>query len=106
MSHSLKVYYRPDNYPDYILWKEFENEFQLIGKPSALQAGGTPSARPGFVPRLSFGKPQNKTDDTTKRSLRRGYEFQVKFVGSGHMVLNRFRIHAQKLVEKSRAVNK
>ena len=78
----------------------------MIGKPGALQAGGTPSGRPGFLPRLKCEKPAYVVDPTTGRKLTRGYEFQVKFVGLGHVVLDRFRLHAQKQAESPRAVNK
>lgn len=100
--HSLKIYYRPDNYPDWIPWREFEGQFSTIGDPSVLGVGGLPNARPGFVPRLSLGKPADRADTLqTKRELRRGFHFQVKFVGRGHVILDRFRIHAQKQVERS-----
>jgi hypothetical protein len=103
--HSLKVYYRPDRYPEWIFWKQFTDRFSLIGHPQSLQAGGLPAARAGFAPRVSLGKPPNACDPlSTKRSLRRGYSFQIRFKGSGHMVLNMFRLHAQALVEKSRAI--
>jgi len=101
---SLTVYYRPDNYPDWILWREFTQEFNVIGNVSKLGTGGLPTARPGFAPRISFGKPADEHDRIeTGRILRRGYNFQVKFVGIGHVTLDRFRLHAQKLVERYRA---
>lgn len=101
---SLQIYYRPDDYPDWILWKEFsQQKFPMIGTPSALDAGGNPTVRAGFAPRQSLGKPPDNCDPTTKRNLRRCYDVQVKFKGSGHVVLDRFRLHAQKQVEKSRA---
>lgn len=99
--HTLKIYYRPDNYPDWTLWREFSQVFDMIGKPGAIDAGGNPSARAGFAPRVSLGKPANASDPTTARNLRRGFEFQVKFEGSGHVVFDRFRIHGQQFVEKS-----
>jgi hypothetical protein len=101
--HTLSVSYRPDNYPEWIPWREFEQKFNMIGTRGALDVGGVPTARPGFYPRLSFGKPQNACDNNTERNTRRGFEFQVRFQGNGHVVLDRFRIHAQKLIEKSRA---
>lgn len=102
--HTLEIFYRPDNYPDWIPWRKFENQFGLIGDASALGTGGLPNARPGFAPRTSLGKPQDKADNlSTKRNLSRGFNFQVRFVGSGHVVLDRFRLHAQKQVERSRA---
>jgi hypothetical protein len=99
--HILKVQYRPDNYPYWIPWREFANKFDMIGERNAIDLGGVPTVRPGFAPRVPFGKPQNACDDTTGRSLRRGYDFQVKFNGTGHAVLDRFRLHAMMLVEKS-----
>lgn len=104
--HTLTVYYRPDNYPHWIFWKKFVQKFDLIGKASALDVGGIPTARAGFAPRVSFGKPQTKTDpESTNRKLRRGYQFQVRFVGTGHATIDRFRIHAQTVVERSTANN-
>jgi hypothetical protein len=104
MSHSLKIYYRPDNYPDWIPWRDFEGRFTIIGTASAIDKSGLPTARAGFAPRVSFGKPPDSCDDkVTSRSLRRGYAFQVRFVGSGHLTIDRFRIHGQKLIERSTA---
>ena len=102
--HTLNVHYRPDDYPDWLFWKSFVGKFELIGVPSAIDAGGNPTARAGFAPRISFGKPPDKCDDlSTERQTRRGYQFQVRFRGSGHVTITRFRIHAQKLIERSRA---
>lgn len=103
--HTMKVYYRPDNYPDWIPWRTFTQEFDLIGKAQALDSGGVPTARAGFIPRLSFGKPPNKCDRTTLRNTRRGFDFQVRLVWTGHLKLERFRLHGQRLVERSRAQN-
>jgi len=99
--HTLKTYYRPDDYPEFIPWREFSQQFDIIGSAGSLDVGGIPTARPGFAPRIPFGKPGNQCDPTTKRQLRRGYEFQVKFNGTGYCVLNRFRIHAKILIEKA-----
>lgn len=99
--HVLRVYYRPDNYPSWTLWKEFIQQFDMIGEAGAIDAGGNPSARAGFAPRIPLGKPSNDTDPTTGRRLRRGYDFQVKFSGTGHVVFDQFRVHAQRQVERS-----
>lgn len=101
----LKTFYRPDNYPEWIPWKEFVEVFDMIGKAGDLDAGGIPLARAGFAPRVAFGKPQNVCDKTTGRNTRRGFNFQVRLVGNGHVIINRFRLHAQKQVEKSRATS-
>lgn len=100
----MTVFYRPDNYPDWILWRDFPpDSFGMIGQPSSLDAGGNPTIRPGFDPRIPLGKPSDDTDPTTKRRLRRGFQFQVRFKGKGHIVIERFRLHAQRLTEDSKA---
>jgi hypothetical protein len=99
--HTLIVTYRPDDYPEFLPWRTFSQKFDIIGKAGSLDIGGIPTARPGFAPRIPFGKPPDRCDPTTDRNLRRGFEFQVKLNGTGYCVLNRFRIHAQKLIEKS-----
>ena len=102
--HTLSVFYRPDNYPSWIPWRTFTQEFTIIGTEDALDIGGVPAARPGFAPRIPFGKPPDDTDPTTGRRLRRGFQFQVKFKGAGHVVIDKCRIHAQRLIEKSRSI--
>jgi|SRR5215469_12868038 len=102
--HTIKISYRPDNYPEWISWKEYSQVFTLIGNASELGVGGLPSARPGFAPRTSFGKPPDSPDELeTGRNLRRGFNFQIRFQGTGHVVLDRFRLHSQRLVERSTA---
>lgn len=101
--HTLKLFYRPDNYPEWVPWRTFTQKFDQIGRPGALESGGVPIARPGFAPRVSLGKPSDACDPNTSRKLRLGFEFQVKLEGTGHAVIDRFRLHAQKIVETSRA---
>lgn len=101
--HVLKIFYHPDDYPEWVPWKEFRQKFDIIGRPGAIDAGGNPTARAGFAPRVSFTKPSNACDPTTGRNLRRGFAFQLKLEGSGHVVITRLRLHAQRKVEKSRA---
>jgi len=99
--HTLEVSYRPDGYPDWVPWRKFTQAFDLIGQPSVLNIAGIPTARAGFAVRVSLGKPSNACDKTTMRRLRRGYQFQVKLNGTGHVIIDRFRLHAQRMVEKS-----
>lgn len=101
--HTLTVSYRPDNYPEFVPWRTIETGLDLIGEPGELDVGGLPLARAGFAPRLSFGKPSEDADPNTKRRLRLGYEFQVRLQGSGHVIIDRFRLHAQRLIERSTA---
>ena len=97
---TLKVFYRPDDYPTWLPWQEFTQQFTLIGNPGQIDLGGIPTAKPGFAPRIPLSKPPDACDDTTKRNLRRGYAFLVRFEGTGHMVFKRFRIQGQQLIEK------
>jgi len=102
--HTLKITYRPDNYPNWLPWIDFEDQFVPIGDPGSLGTAGLPNAKPGFAPRTSFGKPPDSPDELqTQRNLRRGFNFQVRFQGTGFVVLDRFRLHGQRLVERSRA---
>jgi len=101
--HSIRIFYRPDDYPEWLQWKDFVQQFQMIGLPGELDAGGRPKTRPGFAPRATLEKPENRCDTNTGRNLRRGYQFQVRMMGRGHAVITRFRLHAQKLVENSKA---
>ena len=48
--HDLKIYYRPDNYPHWSLWRDFTDKFDMIGEIGAIDAGGVPIARAGFAP--------------------------------------------------------
>jgi hypothetical protein len=105
MGHSLTVYFRPDSYPDWVLWKDFPDKFSLIGDPQGVGIGGLPSAKAGFSPRVPLGKPPSDCDPvSTNRLLRRGYYFQIRFKGTGYMQIDMFRLHAKTLIEKSRAV--
>src|SRR4029077_19456325 len=106
MSHTLHIDFRPDNYPEWIGWREF-NQLSTIQEPSRLGRGGLPDTRAGFYPRLSFGKPQVAGDrKATGRKFSRCYNVQIRFRGTGYVVLDRFRLHAQKLIERSTAQNK
>ncbi len=101
--HTLSVFYRPDTYPYWVPWKEFTQKFDMIGTPGEINIAGVPTGRPGFAPRVSLGKPPNDCDPNTGRILRRGYNFQLRFVGSGHVLFDQFRLHAQRIVERSTA---
>lgn len=101
--HTLQISYRPDNYPDWVPWREFSQKLTIIGRASQLDIGGVPTARAGYAPRMSFGKPGDDCDPNTSRKLRLGFQFQVRFNGTGHLSITRFRLHGQKLIERSRA---
>ena len=101
VDNPISVAYLPDNYPTWIPWRNFSGKFGLAGFPGSITPGGVPTATPGFSPRLSLGKPQYQGDFVnTNRNLRRGYRFQLKLNGSGHIQIDQLRVHAQKTVER------
>jgi hypothetical protein len=81
--HDIRIHYRPDNYPHWTLWREFIDEFEMIGKPGEIDAGGTPSVRAGSL-RVFPWETRNNCDPTL--AGRRGYDFQIKFSGGSHIV--------------------
>lgn len=98
----LDVQFRPDDYPEWNRWGE-RIPLDAIGEFQELNAAGEPTVREGFSPRATLFKPKEMADPTTKRNLRRGYEFQVKFNWTGYLAIQRFRIGCQQLIEKARA---
>jgi hypothetical protein len=99
----MDVSYKPDNYPNWLPWGKRIN-VDAIGQYQATDPDtGEPELREGFAPRAKLQKPEYDTDTTTKRSLRRGYDFQTKFNWTGYIALMRFRIQAQQLIENARA---
>jgi hypothetical protein len=97
----MDVSYRPDDYSEWLPWGKRIN-VDAIGQYQTVNPNtGEPELREGFMPRAKLEKPEYDSDPTTKRSLRRGFNFQVKFNWTGYMALQRFRIQAQQLIEKS-----
>jgi hypothetical protein len=102
----MDISYRPDNYPYWLPWDSFSG-INPFGHPGDVDdETGVPTLQLGYVPRRTLKKPDLKYDQTVpdnKRDLRRGFEFQTKFNWMGHCTIDRFRIHAQQLTEKTRA---
>lgn len=103
INFTMDVSYRPDNYPHWVAWDTI-GPIQPIGQFGIVDPDtGVPTIEPGFVPRQTLEKPPDDTDPTTKRRLRRGYEFQTALDWTGHVKIDRFRVHATTKPEKSRA---
>lgn len=94
--------YRPDGYDDWLEWGTID-DLQPITTTHDADLANITSRTTNFAPRKTLPKPANKTDPSTNRNLRRGFEFQVKLNGTGSMSLERIRMHAQQITEKSRA---
>lgn len=106
---TLQTFYKPDQYPEWVPWRPHADatcpmpELEAIGTCGATNCGGCPTIKPGFKPRLSFGKPPTVCDETTKRNTRRCYDFQTKIVMTGNATIRKFRSMNDRLVEKSMA---
>lgn len=99
---TLAITYRPDGYDNWLEWGDIDNLEPIVTEDDNELAGLTTS-KGSFAPRRTLPKPASDTDPTTKRNLRRGFEFQAKMNGVGSMAIERFRLQAQQIVEKSRA---
>ncbi len=79
----IKVEYRPDFYPCWVLWKEFD-----ICADTTI-----PDGKPGYRTRLSMGDPPNDSCDEANdnRLLRVGHFFQFRFTFTGHLKFMGFR---------------
>ncbi len=103
---TIEVFFKPDRYPEYLPWRTADHypldPLDPIGVAGRI-SGGSPSLRKGFKPRRSLGKPNVPTDPTTKRDLRRGYNFDVKVEWTGNAQINRIRVHNDRETEKAKA---
>lgn len=71
----VKVYYKPDFYPCWTLW----NEFEVSQKTDAS------NSKKGYRMRIGLGEPDPEPVEIgNNRPLRLGYFFQVRFVITGH----------------------
>ncbi len=95
----VTVTYRPDQYPVYVPWAQIS--FNSI---NGITEGDATISATGFSPRKSLKKPGNEGDTlSTKRILRRGYEFQVGLEWTGRAALRKLRLHAKTELEDAKA---
>lgn len=91
--------YRPDQYPIFTDWSTF-----TVPPYGVVSQGDANVQTDGFMPRRALPKPADDTDPVmTKRSLRRGYEFQCEIEWAGRATMRKFRMHAQTELEESKA---
>ena len=70
----VEVYYKPDYYPIWTLW----NEFDVSADVSA------PNSQPGYRTRIGLGEPDvTPCEVVNNRPLRNGYFFQFRYVITG-----------------------
>lgn len=101
---TISVEYRPDQHPVWTTWQTLP-VISPVGTAQAITPGGVPTLLHNFAPRRTIIKPENVVDDEdfTGRSMRRGFEFQVRLRGTGHCALRKLRLHAKQLVEDDKA---
>jgi hypothetical protein len=97
--------YRPDEYPNWYPWHS--------GVIRTKYKSGTGDQvfplqyyQPAFEPRFQLPTPPNSDDESTGRKTWRGYSFQARLDITGSWSISRFRLHAQKLIEKSKFIDR
>ena len=85
---TVKVYYRPDFYPEWTLW----NTLNLKLKSNV----------PGYFTRLGLGEPSSQpTEQDNNRPLRNGYFFQIRVVVTGSCTFQAMRLAADSVPEST-----
>lgn len=69
---SFQAYYKPDQWPCFVPWFEWE---------TCASTSGNPDVKPQFRPRMGLGEPSPiPCDETTNRPLRNAYSFQFRLI--------------------------
>lgn len=96
----FKAYYRPDNYPCWILWKEWSDcaEYKSceLGLDACMEVK---NLKPQFRPRMVLGSPEEECDEITDRPLTLGYQFQVRLEIKGYCEIRDLRLKAEPVKE-------
>lgn len=98
---NFKVYWRPDNYPCWLLWKEFTEcaEYKDCSFDPLTGCQKFENAKPQFRPMLSLGQPPDTCDPITDRPFRQGYSFQVRFEINGYCEIKNIFVSAEERAE-------
>jgi hypothetical protein len=81
----VTVYYKPDFYPCWTLWHEFE----------VCQKNDANNSKPGYRTRIGLGEPDvTVLEPGNNRPMREGYTFQFRFEITGHVAINGMRVAA------------
>lgn len=81
---SIKVFYRPDYYPGWVLWNTINASASSIS-----------TAKPGYRMRIGFGEPSvDPVESGNNRPLRQGYFFQLRLEITGHCIVKCIRLAA------------
>lgn len=92
----FKVWFRPDNYPCWIPWKEFDECGTYQDCSSTFdQCQEIKNYKPQFRPNLHLGQPPDAFDPITKRPLRHGYTFQIRVEVTGSCEIRGLEVAAE-----------
>jgi hypothetical protein len=97
----FKVYFRPDKFPCWIEWTNFQKNAQMTYCPSSPEEylSKIPTSLPQFRPQIRLTTPPDTVDPSTNRLFRMGYEFQLRIEWVGCASLDKVLIHADDVVE-------
>ena len=97
----FKVYFRPDKFPCWIEWTNFQKNAQMSYCPSSPEEylSKIPTSLPQFRPQIRLTTPPDTIDPSTNRLFRMGYEFQLRIEWVGCASLDKVLIHADDVIE-------
>lgn len=101
---SFDVDWRPDQYPCWVNWTEFERCAKVSGCADtdiAADCETISNFTPQYRPRLGFGTPPDVCDPVTNRNFRKGFEFQVRFQWIGRARIRKMVLEGYREEEKS-----
>lgn len=99
----IKAFYRSDQEPSWQPWQVL-NVIAAQGDCQGVNCDGTFSRSKGRYPRKSLQSPVGNTSSSPqRRQSRRFFELQPRLTGTGHCIVNRFRLIAKDLVEDQKA---
>lgn len=93
--------YKSDQEPDWQDWCTL-NVISAHGDCRSITCGGVPTIRKGYYPRRTLPQPPDACNPQTKKQARRFFEFQTRLTGTGHCLLNKFRLNAIEMPEDPR----
>lgn len=102
---SFDVKFRPDEYPCWIDWHDFEECAKTSGCTESDVTANCPTIstfNSQYRSRLGFGMPPDTQDPVTGRSFRMGYEFQIRFEWIGKARIQKIILGAYQQIERPR----
>lgn len=97
----FKVYFRPDKFPCWIEWTNFQKNAQMEYCPTSMEEylAKVPTSLPQFRPQVRLTTPPDTIDPSTNRLFRMGYEFQLRIEWVGCASIDKVLIHTDDVVE-------